>query len=166
MSSQSTLTLKVVTVLTSIGASPVAGELCGRFLQGSWAAGITDDIRLLSNQNVSHDKMADDWIILVQWHNTVTKLTNTFLYYLMLWYYLLSLVSAFGQFSVADFVCYSHYVILFVLLCKQAVMSYIMLHCYTFSIVFKTLLLDFQRAVFCIFIIFFPSDMNLTEFFS
>jgi len=41
------------------------GELCGGFMQGSWAAGITDDFGFLANQNVSNDKMANNRTILV-----------------------------------------------------------------------------------------------------
>jgi len=44
----------------------VAGELCRGFMHGARAAGITNDFRLLTNQNVSHDKMADDRTVLVQ----------------------------------------------------------------------------------------------------
>jgi len=54
----------------------VAGDLCWGYVQSSWAAWTADDFRLLTNQNVSHDQVADDWTVVVQRHNSVIKLTK------------------------------------------------------------------------------------------
>jgi len=43
----------------------VVGQLCWGYVQSAGAAWITDDFGFLANQNVSDDKMADDWIVLV-----------------------------------------------------------------------------------------------------
>jgi len=51
-----------------------AGDICWRYLQGSWVARVTDDIWFLTNQNMFDDKMANNWTLMVQRHDTVTQL--------------------------------------------------------------------------------------------